>query len=56
MPESVAIAEGEGDLPLDFWKTAHTQFFKPYLAELNIDDLENERVVTEHFEVIYKET
>ena len=54
VPEEVAIAEGEGDLSLDYWQKAHREFFSPYLADWGIEDLDQEMVVTEFYEVVYK--
>ena len=49
-----AIAEGEGDLSLKYWRMAHLEFFKPFLKGLGINDINKEKVVTEFFEVVYK--
>jgi len=54
VPEMVAIAEGEGDLSLNFWREAHVNFFTPYLEEWGISDLNKENIVTEFFEVVFK--
>ncbi len=54
VPEKVAIAEGEGDLSLAFWREAHMQFFEPYLKDLGITNLGSEKIVTEFFEVVFK--
>lgn len=55
VPEEVAIAEGEGDLSLAFWREAHIGFFTPFLQDWGIADLDKEQVVTEFFEVVFKE-
>lgn len=52
--QEIAKAEGEGDLSTDFWKTAHKNFFEPFLKDWKIEDLEEEDVVTEFYEVVYK--
>lgn len=54
VPKEVAIAEGEGDLSLEYWQKAHIEFFTPFLENWKIDDLNKEQVVTEFFEVVYK--
>ncbi len=54
IPVSVAVAEGEGDLSLDYWKKAHVEFFTPFLEELSILNLDKETIVTEFYEVVYK--
>lgn len=50
----IAKAEGEGDLSVDYWKSVHEKFFTPYLEQWGISDLDNEEVVTEFFELVYK--
>lgn len=52
--EGVAKAEGEGDMSIEYWKNGHRKFFEPYLKDWQITDLDNEQVVTEFFEVVYK--
>ena len=52
--EEIAIAEGEGDLSLDYWRKVHREFFTPYLKELAIEDLDKAEVVTEFYEVVWK--
>lgn len=54
VPEEVAIAEGEGDLSLDYWRKAHIEFFSPFLKDWGISDLDKETLVTEFYEVVYK--
>ncbi len=53
VPERVAIAEGEGDQSIDYWKKVHTEFFSPSLNALGIENLDDEIIVTEFFKVIY---
>lgn len=54
VPLEVAIAEGEGDLSLEYWYEAHINFFSPFLKEWMISDLSKETLVTEFYEVVYK--
>jgi 5-formyltetrahydrofolate cyclo-ligase len=54
VPLEVAVAEGEGDLSLEFWYEAHVNFFKPFLSGWKIDDINKETLVTEFYEVVYK--
>jgi uncharacterized protein YhfF len=54
VPEEVAKAEGEGDLSLEYWYEGHRNFFQPFLNEWGIDNLDEEMVVTEFYEVVYK--
>lgn len=56
VPEEIAIAEGEGDLSLAYWRQAHRWFYAPYLECLGIDDLEQALVLTELFDVVYRPT
>ena len=51
--EEVAIAEGEGDGSIAYWKQAHRTFFEPYLESFGVTDLDEAEVVTEFFEVVY---
>lgn len=53
IPESVAIAEGEGDLSLEYWRRVHIEFFTPFLQGWGVKDLEEEIVITEYFEVVH---
>lgn len=50
----IAIAEGEGDLSLEYWKKAHEDFFKPFLLNWGLNSLEEANVVTEYFCLVYK--
>lgn len=53
MTEAVAIAEGEGDLSLAYWKSTHEEFFSFYLQDLGIEDIKSALVVTEFYEKVY---
>lgn len=53
VPESIAIAEGEGDLSLSFWRKAHREFFTPFLKAWGISNLDEELVITEHFKLVH---
>jgi 5-formyltetrahydrofolate cyclo-ligase len=55
IPVEVAKAEGEGDLSVEYWKKAHRDFFSPYLSDWGISNLDEEDVVTEFYELVYKE-
>ncbi|MGM0422913.1 MAG: ASCH domain-containing protein [Pseudomonadota bacterium] len=54
VPETIAIAEGEGDLSMDYWRKAHITFFTPFLKDWGITDLDTETVVTEFYEMVFK--
>ena len=53
VPLRIAIAEGEGDLSLEYWREGHRKFFLS-LDHLTIDNIDQEQVVTEFFEVVWK--
>ena len=46
----LAIAEGEGDLSLEYWRKEHERFFRKYCKNFN-EDL---KVVSEYFKVLHK--
>jgi len=50
----VALAEGEGDCSLAYWRRAHAEFFQPFLQSWGVTDLEEATVVIEFFSVVYK--
>ncbi len=53
VPERIALAEGEGDLSLDYWRRAHIEFFRPMLPGWGIDDIDDAMVVTEFFALVH---
>lgn len=54
--ERFAVAEGEGDLSLEYWKTEHKKYFVEELKEYGKSFDENMLVVCEEFEVVYADT
>ncbi|MGF1696304.1 ASCH domain-containing protein [Vibrio lamellibrachiae] len=48
-----AIAEGEGDKTLEWWKKAHWAFFVKECKELKIEPSEEMLLLLEHFKVVY---
>ena len=52
--EEFAQAEGEGDLSLGYWRTAHTNYFSRVLPKIGREFSESMPVVCERFQVIYK--
>lgn len=54
VPERIAVAEGEGDLSLDYWRKSHAAHYSPHLEEWGIVDLEGATVVTEHFTLVFR--
>lgn len=54
VPERVAVAEGEGDLSLTYWRQVHGELYTPFLHDWGLTDLNQARVITEHFKVVFK--
>ncbi len=52
--DEFARAEGEGDLSLEYWRAAHTNFFSRALPKIGKEFSENMPLVCERFRVIYK--
>jgi uncharacterized protein YhfF len=55
VPERIAVAEGEGDLSLDYWRHSHAAHYCPHLEEWGIVDIEEATVVTEHFTIVFRQ-
>ncbi len=53
VPLEVAIAEGEGDLSLDYWRKSHEQFYTPFLAKWGLRSIEDANVITEYFSIVF---
>nr|WP_277626196.1 ASCH domain-containing protein [Arsenicicoccus piscis] len=53
VPERIAIAEGEGDLSLAYWRRAHAQHYAPHLQEWGLRDINDATVVTEFFTLVH---
>jgi uncharacterized protein YhfF/ubiquinone/menaquinone biosynthesis C-methylase UbiE len=53
--EEIARAEGEGDLSLEYWRKAHQRLFSRFLEKLGITNLNEERIVVEFYELVYRE-
>lgn len=54
VPVEVAIAEGEGDLTLEYWREAHIQFFYPYIHNWGLEFVEDSTIITEYYELVFK--
>ena len=54
VPEKVSLAEGEGDSSIEYWRKAHKAFFKPYLQDWGIANIDEATVITEYYDVVYK--
>lgn len=52
--EEIANAEAYGDSSVKVWKKTHLDFFTPYLEGMDIDNLDEENIVTEFFEIVHK--
>ena len=50
----IAVAEGEGDLSIDFWKKTHKKFYDPFLKTWGVTDIEDAAVVTEFFKLVHR--
>lgn len=53
VPPEFAVAEGEGDKSLEWWRRAHWDFFSRECAELGIKPSESMQLVLERFMVVY---
>lgn len=54
VPVEIAIAEGEGDLSLDYWRKVHADVYSPFLADWGLENLEEATVITEFFEIVFR--
>lgn len=55
VPERIALAEGEGDLSLSSWRSAHAAHFVPHLPKWGLAKIEDATVVTEFFTLVYSD-
>lgn len=51
--EEIAIAEGEGDLSLEYWATAHGRYFKKQCALWGIEWRKDLSTVCEYFDLVW---
>jgi uncharacterized protein YhfF len=54
VPVEIAIAEGEGDLTLEYWRKVHAELYLPHLSNWGVGNLDDATVVTEFFKIVYK--
>ncbi|HEX4925363.1 MAG TPA: ASCH domain-containing protein [Bdellovibrionales bacterium] len=54
VPEAIAIAEGEGDLSLEYWRRVHRAFYEPHLPKWGLAQIEDATIVTEFFELVWR--
>jgi uncharacterized protein YhfF len=52
--EDFALAEGEGDLSLEYWREAHAKYFSRVLPKIGKQFSEDMPLVCERFQIIYK--
>lgn len=44
--QEIPSAEGEGDLPLEYWRKVHGELYTPYLKSWGVQKLEDATVIT----------
>lgn len=54
VPEEIAVAEGEGDLTLEYWRKVHGGLYNPLLKIWGLKDIHEATVITEFFELVYR--
>ena len=54
VPEEIAVAEGEGDLSLAYWKRVHSELYMPFLKTWGVENLDEAWVLTEFFSIVYR--
>lgn len=52
-PPEFAVAEGEGDKSLKWWRKAHWEFFSRECIEQGIEPSQSMQLVLERFKVVY---
>lgn len=50
----IAIAEGEGDLSLEYWRKVHADLYTPFLNAWGLKRIEDATVITEFFSIVYR--
>ena len=54
VPLEIAIAEGEGDLTLDYWRKVHSKLYSPHLKLWGLESIQDATVITEFFSLVYR--
>jgi uncharacterized protein YhfF len=54
VPVEVAVAEGEGDLSLNYWRRVHSQLWEPQIANWGLAKMEDATVLTEFFSLVHR--
>lgn len=52
VPPEIAIAEGEGDLSVEYWKRVHSELYLPHIKQWGLEDLNDATVITEFFKIV----
>lgn len=54
IPAEIAIAEGEGDLSVAYWKKVHGELYAPYLEKWGVKDIGELTILTEYFKIVFR--
>jgi len=54
VPLDIVIAEGEGDLSLEYWKKVHKELYLPFLMSWGVREMDEATVITEFFKIVYR--
>jgi uncharacterized protein YhfF len=54
VPPAIAIAEGEGDLSLEYWRRVHEELYRPHLSGWGLSEINEATVLTEFFTLVYR--
>ena len=54
VPPEIAVAEGEGDLSLEYWRRVHRAAYEPHLAEWGLASIADATVITEYFALLFR--
>ncbi len=55
VPPEVAVAEGEGDLSIEYWRRAHRELYEASLKDWGVNSIDEATVITEFFRIVFKE-
>ncbi len=53
IPDQVAIAEGEGDSSVAYWKRVHAELYAPHLKAWGLSQIDEATVITEFFRLSF---
>ena len=53
VPVAIAVAEGEGDLTLEYWCKVHGELYSPFLKSWGLSTIEDATIITEFFSIVY---